>query len=126
MNVTIDLPKDVLTEVDALTKKKKFVNRKQTLRSLVLQSLEKERKLQVAKLYQKRRKTLRQCAELLSVDLEEMMEILRGFNIPLSDGSADDIFKSLQMMREQQPEAFKISFNKNVEGQAMNKETSSH
>jgi len=115
MNITINLPRDVITEVDVLTKKKKFVNRRQTLRNLVLQSLEKEKKLQVAKLYQKRRKTLRQCAELLSVDLEEMMEILRGFNIPLSDGSADDIFKSLQMMREQQPEAFKIPLNENVE-----------
>jgi len=77
----------------------------------------------VAKLYQKRRKTLRQCAELLNVDLEEMMEILRGFNIPCS---ADDIFKSLQMMREQQPEAFKIPLNKNVEGHARNKKTSTH
>lgn len=109
MNVTITLPKDVIAEVDAVTKEKKFLNRKQTIRSLVLDSLEKERKLRVAKLYQKRRKTLRQCAEMLDVDIEEMMEILRECNVPLSNGSADDIFKSLKMMREQQPSAFKNS-----------------
>ena len=76
---------------------------------------EKAKKRRVAKLYQKGRKTLRPCAEMLGTDVEGMMDILHEFNIPLSDGSADDIFKSLQMMREQQPEAFKIPLNKNVE-----------
>jgi predicted HTH domain antitoxin len=103
MNVTITLPKDVIAEVDVLTKEKKFVNRRQTLRNLILKSLDKERKLRVAKLYQKRRKTLRQCAEILGIDIEEMMEILYEFNIPLSNGSADDILKNIKMMREQQP-----------------------
>jgi predicted HTH domain antitoxin len=112
MNVTITLPKEVIAEVDALTKEKKLPNRKQTLRDLILKSLEKERRLRVAKLYQKRRKTLRQCAEMLNVDIEEMMEILREYNVPLSNGSAEDIFKSLKMIREQQPLALKVSLNK--------------
>lgn len=46
---------------------------------------------------------------MLNVDIEEMMEILRECNVPLSNGSADDIFKSLELMRKQQPSAFKVS-----------------
>lgn len=65
MNITITLPKHVIAEVDALTKEKKFISRKRTLRKLVLQSLETERKQRIARLYQRGRKTLRQCAEML-------------------------------------------------------------
>lgn len=75
-------------------------------------NIENERKLRVARLYQKGRKTLRQCAEMLGTDVEGMMKILYDLDIPLSNGSADDIFKSLKMMREQQPLAFKDSLGK--------------
>jgi len=74
-----------------------------------------ERELRVARLYQRGRKTLRQCAEMLGTDVEGMMNILREFSIPLSNGSAADILKNLQMIREQQPEAFIIPLNKSFE-----------
>lgn len=49
---------------------------------------------------------------MLGTDVEGMMKILYELDIPLSNGSADDIFKSLKMMREQQPSAFKDSLFK--------------
>jgi len=112
MNITITLPKHAIAEVDALAKEKKNISRKRTLRKLVLQSLETERKRRIARLYQRGRKTLRQCAEMLGTDVEGMMKILYDLDIPLSNGSADDFLKNLKMIREQQPWAFKAPLDK--------------
>jgi hypothetical protein len=65
-----------------------------------------DRKLNVAKLYQRGRKTLRQCAELMGVDLRQMMDILYKLDIPL-DGSIHSpqnemTLKSLRAWRSQQ------------------------
>lgn len=78
----------------------------------MIRNIENARKRRVAKLYQRGRKTLRQCAEMLGTDVEGMMKILYDLDIPLSNGSADDFLKNLKMIHEQQPGAYKVSLNK--------------
>ena len=45
-----------------------------------------DEQIHVAKLYCHGKKTLRQCAELLGIDLEEVMEVLYKLDIPLDAG----------------------------------------
>ena len=58
---------------------------------------ERERKIFVARLYQDKKKTLRQCAELLQIDLEQMIDVLREFRIPFHH---DDIAEQLKTARK--------------------------
>lgn len=59
----------------------------------------KEKQLRVAKLYCEEKKTLRQCAELMEVDLENMIDILRDLNIPLEVDSSPQHKQTLKMLR---------------------------
>ena len=57
----------------------------------------------MAQLYSKRKKTLRQCAELLGVDLEELMNIFYGLNVPLSDEISPQTRLTLKLIRQKKP-----------------------
>lgn len=59
-----------------------------------------ERQKQVAKLYIERKKTLRQCAEFLAVDLEKLMNIFFELNVPLSDEHSPQSRLALKLLRE--------------------------
>jgi len=45
---------------------------------------------------------MRQCAALLNVDLETMMDILRDFDIPFHDDIAQQIETAKKLVREMQ------------------------
>lgn len=85
MKDTLTVPKSMLNEIDALTRDLGLMSPKATVRYLLENAIARERKLLVARLYQDRRKTLRQCAKMLHVDLEEMIDILREFGIPFNE-----------------------------------------
>jgi len=59
-----------------------------------------DEQLRVAKLYCCGKKTLRQCAEILGVDLREMMEVLQRLNIPLDGGRFPQNKLALKRLRQ--------------------------
>ncbi len=85
MTETIALTQSLRAEVHALTRNLGFKTPEATIHYLLNNAIQNEKRLHVARLYQQGQKTLRQCAELLHVDLEEMIDILRDFRIPLDD-----------------------------------------
>ena len=70
------------------------------IQKLLRDSITREKQLRVAQLYSKGKKTLRQCAELLEVDLEEMIDILRDLKIPLEADGSPQHKQTLQMLRQ--------------------------
>jgi len=63
-----------------------------------------KREFRVARLYQNRQKTMRQCVEMLSVDLEEMMDILIELGIPFGHDDLEDQLKSVEkVVKQMQP-----------------------
>ena len=97
MNHTFTLPKNLLDDIEALKRNLGMNNVDTTIKYLLKNAVVREKKLLVARLYQDRRKTLRQCAEMLNVDLEEMMNILRDFRIPFGQ---DDLAQQLKIVKK--------------------------
>lgn len=97
MNQTFALPQNLVNDIDTLKQKLGFGDVEATIKYLVQTAIERENKLEVARLYQNRRKTLRQCAEMLNIDLEEMMDLLVQFGIPFGH---DDIAQQLETVNQ--------------------------
>ena len=96
MSQTFTLPKNLVDEIDILRHDLGFGDREATIQYLLQTAIASERKLLVARLYHHHRKTLRQCAEMLNVDLEEMIDTLRELEIPFND----DLEQQLETVKE--------------------------
>lgn len=59
--------------------------------------------LRIAHLYCNGKKTLRQCAELLDMDLEGMMEVLYKLDIPLDAGGPPFYKPAMKLLQRQLP-----------------------
>jgi len=62
-----------------------------------------DEQLRIAKLYCNGKKTLRQCAELLRIDLEERMEVLYKLDIPLDAGGPPFNKPAMKLLQQQSP-----------------------
>ena len=102
MNENITLPPQLRDDIQSLTRDLGLVSSDATVQYLLQKAVEREKKLLVANLYQKGQKTMRQCAALLNVDLEEMMDILRDFEIPFHDDITQQIETAKKLVREMQ------------------------
>jgi hypothetical protein len=106
MKITISLPKTLVAELDELIHQNGRLNRNRIIQKFLRDSVARERQMRVAKLYCKGRKTLRQCAELLGVDLRQMIDILYNLDIPLDGGvhspQNELTLKSMREWRSQQ------------------------
>ncbi len=103
MTETIALTGSIRDEVHALTRNLGFKTPRATILYLLNNAIQTEKKLHIARLYQKGQKTLRQCAELLHVDLEEMIDTLRDFRIPLDDDMEQQIATLRNLSRKTGP-----------------------
>jgi predicted HTH domain antitoxin len=99
MKNTIVLPKNLHDEVQVLTRDLGLESTEATVQFLLQKAIEEQRKLRVVRLYQNRRKTMRQCAEMLNVDPEEMIDILRDFRVSFND-DLDQQIQSLENIRK--------------------------
>lgn len=97
MTQTITLPQNLVNDADALKQDLGFGDVEATIKYLLQTAIARERKLLVARLYQNRQKTLRQCAEILNVDLEEMMDILIELGISFGH---DDLPQQLETAKK--------------------------
>jgi hypothetical protein len=103
MKITISLSESLAAELDELISKKNGqANRGRVIQKLLRDSLIREKQTRVAKLYVNGKKTLRQCAELLGVDLEGMIDILQDLNLPLEPESSPLHQLTLKMLRQGQ------------------------
>lgn len=102
MNENITLPPQLRDDIQSLTRDLGLVNSDATVQYLLQKAVEREKKFLVASLYQKGQKTMRQCAALLNVDLEEMIDILRDFEIPFHDDITQQIETAHKLAREMQ------------------------
>lgn len=97
MNQTITLPQSLVSDIDALKQHLEFGDVEATTKYLLQTAIERERKLLVARYYQNRQKTLRQCAEMLNVDLEEMIDIMLELGFTLGH---DDLPQQLETAKK--------------------------
>ena len=91
MNQTFTLSPNLVNEIDTLRRDLGFTDAETTIQYLLQNAIEREKKHIVVRFYKNREKTMRQCAELLGVDLEEMMDILREFNVSFNDDLAEQL-----------------------------------
>jgi len=74
--------------------------RSRLIQKLLRDSIAREKQARVAQLYVKGKKTLRQCAEILEIDFEAMIDLLRSLNIPLDDGRSPQNKMALKIARQ--------------------------
>jgi len=103
MNNTFTLSKDLIDAVDGLRRDLGFDNVDSTIQYLLHNAVDRERKLIVTRLYQNDQKTMRQCAELLGVDLEEMINILRELHVSFNDDLAEQLEAVKKFTKGMQP-----------------------
>lgn len=82
---TVVVPQNLQDDIHALTRDLGLTTPEATVQYLLQNAVAKEKKLLVLRMYQNHQKTLRQCAELLHIDLEEMIDTMRDFRIPFND-----------------------------------------
>jgi len=100
MNITISLSDKLAAELDELTHQNGRTNRARLIQKFLRNSIMREKQWRVAQLYVKGKKTLRQCAEPLEVDLEGMIDILHELNVPLEVETSPVHQETLKMLRE--------------------------
>lgn len=100
MKIMISLSDQLAVELDELASKNGRSNRSQLIQKLLADSIKREKQRRIAQLYVKGKKTLRQCAELLDVDLEGIIDILQDLKIPLEGDNSPQHQETLKMLRE--------------------------
>jgi predicted HTH domain antitoxin len=93
MSQTFTLPKNLIDDINILKQNLGLKDVEATIKYLLKKAVVQERKFLVARLYQNRQKTLRQCANILNVELEEMIDVLNEFGIPFHH---DDLQQQLE------------------------------
>jgi len=97
MNQTFTLPASLVNDIDMLKRNWGLDDIEATIKHLLKLAVAREKKIFVAQLYQNRQKTLRQCAEILNVELEEMMDILIELGISFGQ---DDLPQQLETVNK--------------------------
>ncbi len=81
MNQTFTLPQSLAGDIEKLKGVLGLENLDATIQYLLKTAVSRERALGVVRLYQSQQKTLRQCAEALNIELDEMIEILQEHGV---------------------------------------------
>ncbi len=81
MNGTLVVPSSFRDEIQALTQNLGLVSPEATVTYLLQNAIANENKLLAARMFERGEKTLRQCAEFLHVDLEEVMDIFSELGV---------------------------------------------
>jgi len=102
MNETFTLPSQLHDEIKTLTHDLGLKSHEATVQYLLQNAIAREKKLLVVQMYGNNQKTLRQCAELLNIDLEEMIDILRDFRVSFNDDLAEQLEAAHKLVREMQ------------------------
>jgi len=97
MTQTFTLPANLVHDIDMLKHNWGLDDIEATIKHLLNLAVAREKKIFVVQLYQNRQKTLRQCAEILNVELEEMMDILIELGIPFGQ---DDLPQQLETVNK--------------------------
>jgi predicted HTH domain antitoxin len=100
MTESFTLPPQIRDEVQILTRDLGLASPEATIQYLLQNAIEREKKFLVVRLYQNRQKTMRQCAELLGVDLEEMIDILRDFGVSFNDDLPQQLETAKKLAQE--------------------------
>jgi predicted HTH domain antitoxin len=102
MTKTFTLPSKLTDEINTLRRDLGLGDVEATIQYLLQNAIAREKRHVVVRLYQNRQKTLRQCAEMLNVDLEEMMDILRDFNISFNDDLSQQLKTVKKLVKKSQ------------------------
>ena len=94
------MPENLIVELDELKNQNGRSTRSRLIQKLLRESIVREKQARVAQLYVKGKKTLRQCAEVLNIDLKEMIDLLRSLNIPLDDERSPQNKMALKIARQ--------------------------
>ena len=95
--VTTRVPMETLEEIDKYSKEK-HMDRATMLRNLIEQGLEDEKKERILQQYKNRKIGLQRAAELLKVDLVEMLELIKKEGLHL-DYTEEELREDLKGLR---------------------------
>jgi len=95
--VTTRVPMETLEEIDKYSKEK-HMDRATMLRNLIEQGLEDEKKERILQQYKNRKISLQRAAELLKVDLVEMLELIKKEGLHL-DYTEEELREDLKGLR---------------------------
>ena len=96
MTATIStrIEEKILSEIDELSKEKQM-DRASLLRNLIVEGLSIERKKKVLSMYKERKVSLAKAAELLNIDLWQMIDLIKEESIYL-DYSEEELKEDLK------------------------------
>lgn len=96
MNITVStrIEKNVLSEIDELSKEKQM-DRASFLRNLIVEGLSIEKKKKVLGMYKERKISLAKAAEMLGINLWEMLDLIEEESIYL-DYSEEELREDLK------------------------------
>ena len=95
MNQTFTLPQNLAADIERLKGVLGLDNLETTIEYLLKTAVSRERVLGVVRSYQNQQKTLRQCAEALNVELDEVIEILQEHGVVFHH---DDLPQQLEVV----------------------------
>ena len=95
--ITTRVPKETLEEIDKYSKEK-HMDRATLLRNLIEQGLEYEKKEKILQQYKNRKISLQRAAELLKIDLTEMLELVKREDLHL-DYTEEELREDLKGLR---------------------------
>ena len=95
--VTTRVDKGTLEEIDKYSKEK-HMDRATMLRNLIVQGLEDEKMEKILEQYKNRKISMQRAAELLKVDLTEMLEIVKREDLHL-DYTEEELREDLKGLR---------------------------
>ncbi len=95
--VTTRVPKETLQEIDKFSKQK-HMDRSTMLRNLIEQGLADEKKEKILQQYKNRKISLQKAAELLNIDLIEMLDLIKRKELHL-DYSEEELREDLKGLR---------------------------
>ena len=92
--VSTRIEEKILSEIDELSKEKQM-DRASLLRNLIVEGLSIERKKKVLSMYKERKVSLAKAAELLNIDLWQMIDLIKEESIYL-DYSEEELKEDLK------------------------------
>ena len=95
--ITTRVSKEILEEIDKFSNEKRM-DRATMLRNLIEQGLQDEKRKNVLQQYKNRKISLQKAAELLKIDLEEMLSIIKNEDLHL-DYTEEELIEDLKGLR---------------------------
>jgi len=103
MKQTFALSPNLANDIEALRRDLGFADAETTIQYLLQSAVAREKKQIVVRLNKNQETTMRQCAENLGVDLEEMMNILREFHVSFNGALAEQLEAVKKFTKGMQP-----------------------